>query len=272
MQNTQFIPKNMVLQQNSQFLQKIPQQFISNNQILQNNQNNFINPNQFNQNNQIQELELRFKQIVRHSSEFSKLEYLLRFSLNSLAVSIVRAFKIRTSQEINNFLQKGDSFIETWIDSKYLDEKNSKEQILEKGFVISENGLKVTVGNFSFDKNEKIEIKNDFKNEDELNEVTNLNLSNDLISAKETINDLKKEIKKESNSVINDENKENRKELFLLFCYVNLGKCYCTENVDGDVSIPEGYDSLYIQPENKFCHEFIIFDVNKVNMIFKFIF
>lgn len=86
--------------------------------------------------------------ITRHDKTFSSIEYKIKQSLHSTSVNVLRIYALKSSEESKKFKQSfGESnIVRVWVDMHSLDEKNSIEKIIERGFQIPENGLRVIHG------------------------------------------------------------------------------------------------------------------------------
>lgn len=107
------------------------------------------------------------------------------------------------------------------------------ESIALNGFVIPENGLRVSTGSIAL-------------------EPSTLQ-DNTLHSVNVSIKGAKKQ-----------------KVYKLLHCLASVGRCFCVEALEGEVLIPEEYDSIYITPSEKdsrYAHQYVVFDPKRVRIL-----
>src|SRR5690606_28795888 len=67
--------------------------------------------------------------------------------------------------------------------------------------------------------------------------------------------------------ILQDVSKSKKQIHRFVHCIAAVGRCYCVDRAEGVHNIPEGYDSVYIQPEEDkefYKHEFIILDSNRL--------
>ncbi len=111
-----------------------------------------------------------------------------------------------------------------------LGEENSLESIALKGFEIPENGLRVSTGH--------IELEPSTTQENTLHSIN-----------------------------ISRSGAKKQKVFKLLHCLVAVGRCFCVEALEGEVLIPDDYDSIYITPgdeDSHYSHQYVVFDSNRV--------
>lgn len=58
-----------------------------------------------------------------------------------------------------------------------------------------------------------------------------------------------------------------KKKLYrFIYCLAAVGQCFCAEQNVENVLIPQGYDSIFIQPDENtnYCNEFVILDSSRI--------
>lgn len=170
---------------------------------------------------------------------FSSLEYKLRLALKSVSATVVRAFALKSQQQTEEWMRNivGErSIVESWIDVSQLNGENTIQRIVERGIQVPEYGVRISCGNIHLEPVEEQEIK----------------LGTHL-------QDSPKKIFKQ------------KKVYRLLHVWACIGRPFVTEAKEGEIVIPHGYDSVYLQsaqntdPNNgEYHHKFILYDTKKL--------
>lgn len=90
----------------------------------------------------------KVRSLSKHDKKFGQLEYQLKMSLHCVSVNILRIYALHTAEENAYFKQlcEGQNPVETFIDLHGLDENNNINAIVQRGFKIPENGMRITCG------------------------------------------------------------------------------------------------------------------------------
>jgi hypothetical protein len=131
-----------------------------------------------------------------------------------------------------NRCRQNESLVDVWINlnAGVLGDENSMENIAINGFVIPENGLRVSTGH--------IELEPSTLQDNTLHSI-NVSRSG-----------------------------KKQKVYKLLHCLAAVGRCFCVEALEGEVLIPEDYDSIYITPgddDAHYAHQYVLFDAKRVS-------
>ena len=166
--------------------------------------------------------------VSRQEPIFSKLEYMIRLSLNSVSASIYRLYSIKYADEIELFKHNHNhNYVDVWLN---LNSERMREYPVEyiatQGFDINENGLLLTTGHISLER----ETMQDHT----LNQSA---LDRSLIGVQ-------------------------KKKIFkLLHCMVAPGKCFFASSKQREVPLPANYDSIYFLPSKFDSCIFVTLDI-----------
>jgi hypothetical protein len=160
--------------------------------------------------------------VSRQEPIFNKLEYQIRLSLNSVSASIYRLYSIKTPNEVDAFKNScNHAYTDVWLNMNDETMRNYPvERVVVQGFFdntggIDDNGLMLKTGHLVLNRET-------MQDHTLINNTSRLDIS--LHGGK-------------------------RKKIFkLLHTLVAPGKCYFVSSDATQVSVPSGYDSLYIQP------------------------
>lgn len=167
------------------------------------------------------------------TAEFTQLEYALQLASKSSTIKIINAFVLSNAHLTNQFEKKSKDklILSSWVDSSELNGSNTEEEVIRRGFQLghSNGGLVFGVGSILQQRTQ------DVGSSDKEASQTNMGPSKNKHKA--------------------------------LLCLVGVGRSYVVEDrmMASKESIPEGYDSLYIQdaviskPDNaEYYHEYYV--------------
>ena len=173
-------------------------------------------------------LNSKSKMIARQNPFFNFLEHSVRLAIGSATATALRVFTIKEQSEYVEFNGNvgEEGVIDVWMNLNDVDDMGSANNTLENiahiGFEIPENGLRVTQGRKQLDPS---------------THQASTSLHYNGFQARQ------------ANSF--DDNGDGRSKVYrLLHCLVKTGKSFCVdaENAKGSVSVPAGYDTVYLQP------------------------
>lgn len=209
-----------------------------------------INPERINS-----QLSSKVRHIPRQDPFFHHLEYSVKLAIGAVSCSVSRVYCLRDASEYNQFKQyhqqnanSSGGFLDVWLnlnDLSHMRSNNTLETIIGDGFQISQNGMRISVGRINLDPNtqqlHESLIANHPSNRGGIN-----------IPAQQQY---QQQLNQESLFLGQHQQSNSRPRVYrLLHCLFNPGRSFCLNREFNEevISIPQGYDSVYLQPSKLF--------------------
>ncbi|KAG2378721.1 hypothetical protein C9374_007869 [Naegleria lovaniensis] len=209
----------------------------------------------------------KVRHIPRQDPFFHHLEYSVKLAIGAVSCSVSRVYCLRDATEYNQFKQyqqlsmnSSGGFLDVWLnlnDSSHMGSNNTLESIISEGFQIPENGMRVSIGRINLDPNTQ---------QMHTSLIANQNLSR---GSTNTIQQQQYMLQMQQQESFLGQPTSRPRVYRLLHCLLNTGRSFCLNRDFNEevITIPQGYDSVYIQPNEanpNYSHEFIIFDARQI--------